>query len=127
MTTAERLELIRERMGKKPFPLAKPAGLFRASDPNAEPRNNRPKPPPAKGRGCYHRVGFGFIRDFRVRNGVTLEMPAKAAETFKNVIRREPHALTRIAEQLPATLPVLTFCPKTARQIEPSKNGNSVC
>lgn len=41
----------------------------------------------------------------------------KPVQTLRPKRTYKPHALTLICDQLPAKLPVLTFCPKTRRKL----------
>lgn len=101
MTTQDRLRVIREKL-KKPSPASapKPGGLHAASHPETPPATKKRK---WRAPTCGHVYlgGPAFLSpkvDFQ-RNGWLRHVAPVAEREWQPKPRREPHALTKIAEK----------------------------
>ena len=119
MDNASRIALIRAKARKLPEPgNPKPAGLFAAANPDQKTKRKRAATLPVY---PTHSVIGSMVCESggaKERGTKWLEMfDAKPATTLRHKRGYRAQPLTKIAQQLPAKLPRLTFCPKTRRRL----------
>ena len=107
MTTEERLAIIRDRARQKPvlYPVVTKRERYWVPV-----GTGRVKPPDFMGEVQPTRLGPASEW---IREPIAQKPPEKG---LRMPDRKGAHYLTKIAEQLPRKLPVLTFCPETRRR-----------
>ncbi|HRG54729.1 MAG TPA: hypothetical protein PLG56_01730 [Lacunisphaera sp.] len=100
MNAAQRLALIKARFKQPPSIIDKPKGMHAEAHPNHPRQNVRKLCPRIPAKNCFCLSGQFFGGNlFTKRPDWMKSADLVAAEPFKPAFRKQPHALTKIAEK----------------------------